>query len=141
VRAAAIGAAAVLFLAISLVVAAWLSADGDERAKVEDLLRAQLRGDVPAMQALLRTQDAGELAKLAVRFRRDRGADLEVVRYDSKTAHALGGETAPTRVVWQPEGGLTVVQCVLVRRTGSVLTGPSVTLLRLSEPIGREEPC
>ena len=148
VRAAAIAAAVVAFLAVSLVVAQWLAADGDERARVEELLRAQVRGDVRAMERALggRCDDTfgacrKELAALAARFGRGEEADVEIVRLDSATAHALGAETGPTRVVWQPEGGLTTVQCVTVRRTGSFLTGPRVTLLRLSPPIGREASC
>jgi hypothetical protein len=33
------------------------------------------------------------------------------------------------------------VQCVLVRRTGNVFAGTSVSLLRLSAPIGRQSSC
>jgi hypothetical protein len=33
------------------------------------------------------------------------------------------------------------VQCVLVRRSGTPLSGQSVTLLNLSAPIGREAAC
>jgi hypothetical protein len=33
------------------------------------------------------------------------------------------------------------VQCVDVRRTGSVLSGVSVSLTGLSEPIGRQSSC
>lgn len=143
-RGGAIAAAVLLFVAVSLVVARWLAADGSERAKVEQLLRAQARGDAARMAKELSACDAAceaRTQKLAARFDRGADADIEIVRYDSRTSHTLGAKTAVTRVVWQPTGGLTTVQCVLVRRTGSVLTGPRVTLLRLSEPIGREEPC
>jgi hypothetical protein len=44
-------------------------------------------------------------------------------------------------VVWITPGRLTTVQCVLVRREGSAITGASVTLLRVSAPIGRESSC
>jgi hypothetical protein len=143
-RRAAIAVAVLAFAAVSLVVARWLAADSSERSKVERLLRAQVRGDAAAMAGELGDCDAAcraRLRRLADRLGRGPRADLEIVRYDSPTAHALGAQTAPTRVVWQPAGGLTTVQCVLVRRTGSVLTGPRVTLLRLSEPIGREASC
>ncbi|MDQ3457437.1 MAG: hypothetical protein M3513_18665, partial [Actinomycetota bacterium] len=71
---------------------------------------------------------------------RSRG-ELEIARYDSVTAHALGSATGPTRVVWTAPGRLTVVQCVLVRRQGNPVAGTSVTLLRVSAPIGREAGC
>ena len=66
---------------------------------------------------------------------------MEIVRYDSQTAHALGAADGPTRVVWQREGLLPTVQCVGVRRTGTALTGPGVTLVSLSAPIEREASC
>jgi len=55
------------------------------------------------------------------------------------------GEQVPsagqTRVVWFVKGREddTVVQCILVRRTGNVLAGLSVSLLRLSAPLADRE--
>ena len=135
-----LGAAA--FVVVSLLVARWLLADGAERNEIEALLRAQARGDVPAMAERLDRCDArcrAELDRLAARLRAD--GDPEIVRYDSRTSHALGPQTAPTRVVWATPGRLPTVQCVLVRRSGTALSGPRVTLLRLSAPIGRQDTC
>jgi hypothetical protein len=141
-RKVAIAAAVLAFLGVSTVVARWLSADGSERAKVERLLKAQGRGDGAAMARELEGCDAACRARLDALAARLKGPGVvEIVRYDSHTAHALTSKTAPTRVVWQHKGELTVVQCVEVRRTGDVLTGPGVTLLRLSAPIGREAGC
>ena len=141
-RRIAIAAVVVAFLGVSAVVARWLSADGNERARVERLLEAQSRGDGPAMAREIEACDAACRAKLDGLARRLRGTGVvEIVRYDSHTSHALSGKTAPTRVVWQRKGELTTVQCVEVRREGSVLTGPTVTLLGLSAPIGREDGC
>jgi hypothetical protein len=131
-----------VFLVFSALVARWLAADGGERAKVERLLAAQGRGDAAAMATELDRCDAAcrrGLDGLARRLAR-RGR-LEIVRYDSKTSHALGAERGPTRVVWQLPGTLPTVQCVTVSRTGSPLTGPRVRLLALSSPIGREAAC
>ena len=131
-----------VFVAVSLLLARWLSADGNERSRIERLLAAQGRNDVAAMARELDRCDAAcreRLAAIADRVARD--GRLEIVRYDSKTARALKDETAPTRVVWQLPGGLPTVQCILVRRTGGVLGRPRVTLLRLSAPIAREGSC
>ena len=136
----AVGAAA--FIVVSLLVARWLLADGTERSEVEALLRAQVRGDAEGMARRLNGCDdacRADLDRLARRLRRD--GKLEIVRYDSRTARATGPETAPTRVVWTAPGTLPTVQCVLVRRTGTALSGPRVTLLRLSAPIGRQDAC
>lgn len=135
-----LGAAA--FIVVSLLIARWLVADGAERGQVEALLRAQLRGDAAGMARRLDDCDPAcrtGLDGLARRLRRD--GDLQIVRYDSRTFRATGPETGPTRVVWAAPGTLPTVQCVLVRRTGTALSGPRVTLLRLSAPIGRQDAC
>jgi hypothetical protein len=139
---AAIAVAVVAFLAVSLVLARWLEADSVERTKVERLLTAQGRGDAAAMARQLDGCDAACRSRLpALAARLGRPGALRIVRYDSHTAHALGAKTAPTRVVWTLPGTLTTVQCITVRRTGSVVTGPRVRLTALSAPIGREAAC
>ena len=129
-------------LAVSAVVARWLSADTDERGQVVELLRAQSRGDVAGMLRRLECRDPACVAVLRANARRLRGhGELKIPLYQSGTAHALRSRTKPTRVVWFTPGRLTTVQCVLVRRTGNVFAGMSVSLLRLSAPIGRESSC
>ena len=141
-RRVAFALAIVAFLAVSAIVTRWLQADNAERAKVERLLAAQSRGDAEAMARQLGACDPAceeQLGRLAARLRGD--GEVEIVRYDSGTAHALGAARGPTRVVWQREGLLPTVQCVGVRRTGTALTGPAVTLVSLSAPIEREGSC
>lgn len=136
-------AAIAAFGAVSFLVARWLTTDGVERGKVERLLQAQARGDVDAMAREIDGCFAAcydRLQGLARRLSRPDG-DLRIARYDSDTSRALGEEIGQTRVVWLVGDGLPTVQCVTVRRQGSPLTGPTVTLLRLSAPIGREASC
>ena len=141
-RRLAVAAAVVAFLAVTAIVSRWLSADGSERARVERVLEAQSRGDADAMRRELDKCDGPCSAKLESLVRRLKGpGQVEIVRYDSATSHALTRETGTTRVVWQREGVLPTVQCFTVKRTGNVLTGPTVTLLDLSAPIGREAGC
>lgn len=135
--------AVMLFGATSFLVARWLSTDGVERAKIERLLEAQGRGDADAMAREIDSCFSGcrnRLEKLARRLRQP-GAELRIARYDSKTSRALGEQSGPTRVVWFLGDDLPTVQCVEVRREGNPLTGPTVTLLRLSAPIGLEASC
>jgi len=140
-----IAAAVVVLLGASFVVARWLNNDTVERARVIELLRAQTRGD--AAQMLRRLDACQDPACVAVvtanarRLRRD--AELKVALYQSQTAHALRSRTRFTRVVWFPSGreAETTVQCVLVRRTGNVFAGMTVSLLRVTAPIGRESSC
>jgi hypothetical protein len=140
----AVVAAALLFVAAALAVGRWLQADNAERGQVERLLEAQARGDAAAMARELDgcgPECLARVERLAARFGGDGGADVEIVRYDSQTAHALGAETGRTRVVWRVPPGLPIVQCVRVARTGSALTGPRVRLLELGAPIDREAGC
>jgi hypothetical protein len=130
------------FLAASAIVARWLSADTDERGQVVELLRAQSHGDVDGMLRWLSCRDPACIAVVRANARRLRGhGEVKIPLYQSGTAHAVRSKTKPTRVVWFTPGRLTTVQCVLVRRTGNVFAGLSVTLVRLSAPIGRESSC
>jgi hypothetical protein len=144
-RRLAVVAAAVAFLLVTLLVARWLTTEGRERDAVTGLLRAQARGDAGAM--LRRLDGCRADARCAATVRADarrlrRPGRLEILAYDSGTAYALGASSGPTRVAWRVVGrGLPVVQCVEVARGGTVLAGRSVTLRRLSAPIGRESPC
>ena len=141
-RVVIVAVAVTAFLAVSVVVARWLSADTDERGQVVELLRAQARGDVAGMLRRLQCRDPACVAVVRANARRLHGrGELKIALYQSGTAHALRSRTKPTRVVWFTPGRLTTVQCVLVKRTGNVLTGPSVSLLRLSAPTGREVSC
>ena len=90
----------------------------------------------------LASRAAGTALVVRSNARRLRGhGELKIPLYQSGTAHALRSRTKQTRVVWFTPGRLTTVQCVLVRRTGNVFAGTSVSLLRLSAPIGRESSC
>jgi hypothetical protein len=135
----------VVFLAIAFALARWLTTENRERAAVVRLLQDQARGDAPAMLRRLHGCDADPSCKATVEAnarRLRRAGPVKVLAYDSKTAYALGSALGRTRVAWTIVGRqLPVVQCVTVRRGGNALTGRSVTLLRLSAPIGRESTC
>jgi hypothetical protein len=139
-----IAVAVVAFLAISLLLARWLTTDNVERDRVVRLLRAQAAGDGAAMAREIagcetRSACRAAVARQAQALRSPGG--VEIVAYDSATAHALGDASGPTRVVWKTPSRLTTVQCVDVRRRGSVLSGLSVTVTAVSEPIDRQAGC
>jgi type VI protein secretion system component VasK len=138
----AAAAAVVVFLAVSALLARWLGTENAERDAVLGVLQAQARGDVQALQRDVRCRDDACRERLRTNAQRLRArGDVTIVRIDSDTSHALGSRTGDTRVVWITPGRLTTVQCVLVRRTGTPLSGQSVTLLDLSAPIGRQSDC
>ena len=141
-RWAIIASAVVVFLAISFLLARWLSTENTERDAVLGVLRAQARGDADALLRMVHCRDETCRARLRANARALRApGDVTIVRVDSATSHALSTSTGPTRVVWITPHRLTTVQCVLVRRGGTPLSGQSVTLLGLSAPIGREAAC
>jgi hypothetical protein len=138
-----IAVAVIAFLGISVVVARWLNNDTVERGEVTNLLQEQARGDASAM--LRRLDGCDDPACTAIVRRnaeRLRGSGkLKIAYYISGTAHAVSSKTRFTRVVWFTPGRLTTVQCVLVRRKGNVFAGTTVSLLRVTAPIGREASC
>jgi hypothetical protein len=136
---------AACFLLVSGVLARWLATENRERSAVLELLRAEARGDAAAMLDRLEGCAASPPCRAAVadnaRALR-RGGEVKILAYGSGTRYAIGSETGVTRVAWGiVDRGLPVVQCVEVRRDGSVLAGHSITLQRLSRPIGRESSC
>lgn len=137
---------AVLFLAISFFLARWLTADNRERNYVTELLTHQAEGDAGAMLAMMPTCEADPACRrytgaLARRFAG--GGRVNIVRYDSSTARALGSESGPTRVAWQDGGpdSRIWVQCVEVTRSGVGFLGGSVRIDRVGAPIDGEAPC
>lgn len=141
-RALLIAVGVVAFLAIAVVVTRWLNADTVERGDVVTLLKAEAKGDANAMLRVLHCPDAACVALVRANARSQRAhGEVKIALYQSQTAHALRSREKPTRVVWFTNPDDTIVQCVLVRRTGNVFAGTSVSLLRLSAPIGRESSC
>ena len=133
----------VAFLAISLLLARYLTTENRERDAVDALLRDQARGDAQAMLARLHECDARCRAAVHYDARRlARPGTVKILAYDSSTAYSLGGASGPTRVAWTIiNRQLPVVQCIQVRRTGNVLTGRGINLLALSAPIDRTGTC
>ena len=137
--------AAVAFLAVSFAVARWLTQDNRERGAVTDLLRAQGRGDVAAMLGILdgckqRSSCVALVRRNARALRRSRR--IEIVRYDSSTAHALGTDAGPTRVAWSDgTSAPVVVQCIAVRRRGLAILNADIVLSAIGAPIAGEAPC
>jgi hypothetical protein len=141
-----IAAAVLAFVAISFGLARWLTTEGKERDAVHDLLVAQAHGDAAAMLDQLDdacSADTRCRATVEANSRKlKRPGDPKIINFTSGTAYALGSATGRTRVAWTViDQGLPVVQCVDVHRGGSALAGRSVTLLRISAPIGNEASC
>jgi hypothetical protein len=134
---------AIVFVAISFLLARYLSTENRERDAVYALLRDQARGDAQAMLERLDGCDARCRANVEANARRlKRAGEVKILAYSSSTSYALGHAEGPTRVAWTiVNKQLPVVQCVQVERTGNVLAGATINLRRLSVPIDRQGTC
>jgi hypothetical protein len=132
-----IALAVVVFLAISFELARWLSLENIERQKITALLAAEAHGNRSAMLADL--HDCTPICQANVRFdaaHLKRPGQVQILAYLSPTAYALTSRSGLTRVAWKSSRGkLPVVQCVTVSRRGNVVSGLSITLLRVSRPL------
>jgi hypothetical protein len=132
-----------VFLGISFLLARGLTAAGNERSKVLDVLEAQARGDADAVLADLPACRAEPACAQVTRERvakLRRPGDVEILNYQPSVQVALTRQTGTGRVAWRAGRSLPVVQCVRVRRDGP-LTGGDVELLSISAPIGAEASC
>lgn len=141
-----VAVAVAAFLAISVELARFLTGASGERDDVYALLVDQARGDGAAMLARLDgcAADPGCRALTVANARRLRTTGKpKILSYESETAYSLRTKTAKARVAWSvvSRSGLPVVQCVTVRRSWSFIDGSSVSLRRLSAPIGNEAGC
>ena len=136
--------ALILFLAISALLARFLSVENVERDDILAVLQAEAAGD--AKLALARLDGCRSTPSCAATVRADaqrlrRSGSVKILSLTSSTAYSLTGAAGNTRVAWTVIGRLPIVQCVRVRRTGSFLTGAHVMLLSLSAPIANEADC
>jgi hypothetical protein len=133
-----------VFLAISALLARYLSVENVERDDELALIQAQTRGDVDAMVRKLagcrRSPACVAGARRNAKSLRRPGA-VKILSLKSTIAHSATSATGTTRLAWTVIGRLPVVQCVKVHRSGSVIEGMTVTLLSLSAPIPNEADC
>lgn len=138
--------AVLLFLAISVELARFLSASGAERSDVVALLRDQGRGDVPAMLGRLHgcAPDPACVAQVranAARLRVD--GRVKILLLESHSAYTLSSTTGVSRVAWTDidHPTRTAVQCITVRKSWSLIHGARVQLRRIGPRIGDEASC
>lgn len=136
----------VLFLAISGLLARFLSTENAEREDDLMLIEAEAKGNANAMLELLHgcRQTPSCVATVQANVHNPRllrSGSVKILQLESNTAYSLTGATGKTRFAWTVIGKLPVVQCIEVRRTGNFLKGITVTLLSVSAPIPNEGDC
>jgi hypothetical protein len=157
--------ALIVILAGGVLLARYLSVENAERDDVLALVQAEVKGYGAAMLhqlngcrypwlsspakrvAAKRACVAGVEADAANPRLRRTGA-VKILQLEVKSHRSSFGGTGETRVAWTviggtaaEGGGLPVVQCVAVRRTGNLLAGAHVQLLALSRTISGEGQC
>ncbi len=136
----------IVFLAISALIARFLTSDNLEREDDVALIEAEAKGDAASMIEKLsgcreRPSCVALQRKNASDPRLRRAGAVKILSLTSATANSPTGATGKTRLAWTVLGHLPVVQCIDVRRTGNALTGVDVKLLSLSRPINNEADC
>jgi hypothetical protein len=134
----------VLFLAISALLARFLSVENLERDDILAVLNSEAAGSAEGM--LTRLHGCRQAVRCAATVRADaqrlrRPGSVKILSLTSSTAYSFTGATGNTRVAWTVIGRLPVVQCVRVRRAGNFLSGVHITLLSLTAPIAGEADC
>jgi hypothetical protein len=133
--------ALVVFLAISFVVARWLSTENRERDTLFTLVSDEAAGNTDAVLRQLHGCDAACAAKVRAFVPRTAGRGaVKIAMLDSGTQYTFGDKTGTSRVVWvHGVNSRPIVQCVVLRRHGGPLTERSVSLLRLGAPLADNE--
>jgi hypothetical protein len=143
---ALLAAGVIVVLALSVVLARFLSVENAERDADLALVQAEVKGNASAMLDRLSgcRRSAACVASVKANVsnaRLRRAGAVKILQVESPTAYSLSGATGKTRLAWTVIGTLPVVQCVEVRRTGNVLTGIHIALIGLSAPIPGEGKC
>lgn len=143
-RFAVISVCVLVFIAISILLARFLSVENAERNDLEALLKAQARGNVNGM--LARLGSCRRSPECVATVRTDAGSlrrpgDVKILSVKSRTSYSLSAASGKTRIAWIVIGRLPVVQCVQVHRSGNVFAGIDVELLAISAPIPNEADC
>jgi hypothetical protein len=135
-----------VFLAVSALLARFLSTENNERDAGLALIQAEARGDVAGMLARIggcrRSPSCVALVRAnASNPRLRRAGAVKILSLKSTTSYALTSASGKTRLAWTVIGKLPVVQCLQVRRSGNFLKGMKITILSLSAPIPNEADC
>jgi hypothetical protein len=139
-----IAAGAVIFIAVSFVLARVFGANNAEQSAITSLVKAEAAGDQGAM--LARITDCDRSASCRARIAEDasalkRSGSVSIIQLQPSTSFSFGGITKTARVAWSVGSSLPIVQCIKVHRGGNVLNGLTVELLQISTRIKTNAAC
>ena len=132
---ASIGLGVVLFVVISVLVARAVGVGDAQTAAITALVKAEASGDTQGVISLIEgcRQDAAcraRAATLTAALRRP-GA-VSIIDLTPSANTAVTGSTGTARVAWLAGSSLPRVQCVRIRNAGTVFSGFTIELLRVS---------
>lgn len=134
----------VVFLVISALLARALSVGGAEDSAITALVRAEARGDPAGVESEItgcRTDPACRARAAANVATLKRSGGVQIIQITPSAGFSLGSSLGTARVAWLVGGSLPRVQCVRVRRSGDVLSGYRVELLKVSVRIRSNADC
>ncbi len=141
---AAIAGAIIVFLVLSALLARVFSANSAEQSAITALVKDEARGDENAVIGDV----AGCSTSQACRTRAGYNATalkhagaVSIIQLQPSTSFSIAGTLGTARVAWSVGASLPIVQCVRVRRTGSVISGLKVQLLEVSRRIASDTAC
>ena len=135
---------ALVFLAISALLARAFSANAAEQSAITDLVKAEAAGNQAAMLARIEGCARSEFCRMRVAHdaaELKRSGEVSIINLQPSTSFSLSGTVGTARVAWRAGSSLPIVQCVRVRRSGDVISGLHVQLLELSARIKSDSPC
>lgn len=133
------------FLAVSALLARVFSAEGAERSAITALVQGEARGDVSALVSRIHGCQASSPCQARIRqvsagLRRP--GSVSILSLTPSTSFSLASTTGVARVAWKVSTStLPVVQCVLVHRAGSAVSGLDIQLLALGPQIRSDADC
>lgn len=133
-----------MFVVISGLLARAFSADGAERGAVTSLVQDEARGDVQA--TIGRIRQCAQRASCRARITANvavlkRPGSVSVLQLETSSSLSLGSTLGNARIAFTVGGSLPIVQCVRVRRGGSVLSGLRIELLAVTAPLKGDATC
>ncbi|MGZ4175148.1 MAG: hypothetical protein ACXVUX_02875 [Solirubrobacteraceae bacterium] len=141
---ASIGAAVVLFLVLSAMLARAFNVGDAENAAITSLVQAEARGDTAEVISLI----TGCRASAACRARA--ALNTAALRHPGKvgiaeinpsSSFSITSSQGTARVAWVAGDSRPRVQCLRVRHAGSVLEGFTIELLTISRRIASDADC
>jgi hypothetical protein len=141
---ALIALSAIVFLAVSALLARAFSVSGAEQAAITTLVQAEARGDaatvIADIQNCTRSVACRQRAEADASTLKRAGA-VAILELNPSSSFSLTSTLGTARVAWKTPSSLPIVQCVRVRHAGNVLSGMHVELLTLSARIQSDSVC